>query len=159
MYEGTFSEHSPCRCTDKSKLVDLMHGEISLTSELGRGTTTTFWIPFNKPQSTKRSSLMDARAGPERFRSNAPISECLSAPQSAFGDRQDKAPPALLTVRPKEDTDKEPFHQEIDRKNVHVLVVEDKYVVTSSRVVVSSFMSMNQVANILVIVLSISRSL
>ncbi len=30
------------------KLVDLMHGGITLESELGQGTKTTFWIPFHK---------------------------------------------------------------------------------------------------------------
>ncbi len=113
-----------------------MHGDISLLSELGQGTTTTFWIPFNKPQITKRSlPLVDTRPVPERFRSDETYPRCFSSTQSTIADMQVMAPPAHLDsrtgnglgpIRLEEDPSEEPVQQEVDRKNVHILVVEDK---------------------------------
>ena len=129
--------------TNKFQLVDLMRGEINLTSELGQGTTTTFWIPFNKPQSTKRGSpFTDARPVPEGSRSEMTSYECHSATQSVNEDvQQNFITPSHLNSRastgfgsmsPKEGSDESPIEQVIDRKNVHVLIVEDKYVVVQS---------------------------
>lgn len=145
-----------------------MYGGIDLKSELGLGTTTRFWIPFNKPQSTKLGSpLKDARPVPERFHSNRSTPGCLSASQSVNGDLlQNMAPPDHLNSRtgtglgpmsPERGPEDEPVHREIDRHNIHVLVVEDKYVVFPSRV--CSFVVMDQVADLPVTVLSTSRSL
>lgn len=122
--------------TISKNLVDLMHGGISLKSELGQGTIGTFWIPFNKSHSTKLGSpLIDARPVPEMFRSNMPITGCLSTPQSVVGDAMEKAgPPAPFDSRtstglgamPSEGSpNEEPVQQEVDRKSVHILVVED----------------------------------
>ncbi len=122
--------------TDKIQLVDLMHGGINLLSELGQGTTTTFWIPFSKPQITKRSlPFVDTRPVPERFQSDAIYRECRSFPQSVIADMQVMTPPAHLDSRTgnglgliplEEDPNEEPVQQEVDRKNVHILVVEVK---------------------------------
>lgn len=131
-----------------------MHGEIKLKSELGQGTTTTFWIPFNKSQSTKLGSpLTDARPVPERFRSDMTTTGCVSADRSVDAESlQDAAPlhhfndgtgTGLGAMLPEEGPNDESVQQDIDRKSVHVLVVEDKYVVKSSRV--CSFVSMNQI--------------
>lgn len=131
-----------------------MHGEIKLKSELGQGTTTTFWIPFNKTQSTKLGSpLTDARPVPERFWSDMRTTGCVSAHRSVVGESlQDAAPldhfnsgtgTGIGAMLPEEGPNDESVQQDIDRKSVHVLVVEDKYVVNSSRV--CSFVSMNQV--------------
>ena len=132
-----------------------MHGEINLTSELGQGTTTTFWIPFNKPQSTKRSPLLaDTSAAPERLWSDATRrSGCLSASQSVVGDPQSRASYNHLNsptrnsserTSSEECSSEEPVQEEIDRKNTHVLIVEDKYVTLPSYI--NSSVSMNPVA-------------
>ena len=120
-----------------------MHGGISLTSELGVGTTTKFWIPFNKAHSTKFSSP-DLAAGsiPERFGSQKSIPGCPSASQSVSGDvAHDQTPlsglsggigPGVGAVPPEEGPSEDSLQQEVDRENIHILVVEDKYVVVSS---------------------------
>lgn len=119
-----------------------MHGDINLKSEFGLGTTTTFWIPFNKPRSsTLGSPLRDARPVPGSFRSDTSIPGCLSDAHSVDGDlQQNVAPPDHLNGRtgtglgpmpPGEDPNEESVQREIDRGHVHVLVVEDKYVVIS----------------------------
>ena len=161
MYQFPISPHESYETAHKYQLVDLMHGGISLRSELGRGTTTTFWIPFNKPHSTKHSlPVVDASSAPEGYWSDVMKSRCLSAPQSVVGDLQNVAPPNHLNSRT--GTGSEPMssgegsnegssQQEIDRENVHVLIVEDKYVRVYSRI--SSFMSMKHIADGLVTVL------
>ena len=139
-----------------------MHGDINLTSELGHGTTTTFWIPFNKAQSTKHSPrLMDATSTPERLCSNVKMSRCLSTPQSVFGHLpQNVAPPRPLNNRTGTGSGpmssglgshEEPLQQEIDRKTVHVLIVEDKYATIPSRR--CSSVPLSRIADILITVL------
>ena len=128
-----------------------MHGGISLASELGIGTTTKFWIPFNKPHSTKFSSPdLVARSIPERFGSEKSIPGCPSASQSVSGDvAHDETPLSGLSgeigtgvgsVPPVEGPCEDSVQQEVDRKTIHILVVEDKYVLVSSwaRTVLSS---------------------
>lgn len=130
-----------------------MHGEINLRSELGRGTTTTFWIPFNKPQSRKRNSpLANASSAPDGYWSDETKSTCLSAPQSVAGDPlQNLAPPSRTGTGLEPMSSEEGSNEEIDRKTVHVLIVEDKYVIIFSRI--WSFLSVNQIADTLIIVL------
>ena len=107
------------------------------------GTTTKFWIPFNKPHSTKFGSPdLAARSVPERFRSDKSIRGCFSASQSVNGDvAHYETPLSRLSggngtgvgpVPPGEGLSEEPVQQEVDRKSIHILVVEDKYVVISS---------------------------
>ena len=155
------SPHSKYGKAHESQLVDLMHGEISLRSELGRGTTTTFWIPFNKPQSRKRSSpLANANSAPEGYWSGMTKSRCPSDPQSVVGDLHNVALPGHLnsrtgtgseTMSSEVDSKEGSVQQEIDRRTVHVLVVEDKYITILSHI--RTFVSMNHVADPLVIVL------
>lgn len=135
------------------QLVDLMHGEINLRSELGRGTTTTFWIPFNKPQSRKRNSpLANANSAPNRYWSDETKSRCLSAPESVAGNSlQNVAPPSRTGTGSEPMSSEEGLNEEIDRTSVHVLIVEDKYVTILSRML--SFASVNQIADKVVIVL------
>ena len=149
--------------THRFQLVDLMHGEISLTSELGQGTTTTFWIPFNKPQTTKRSPpLADTSSAPARLWSDVTgRSGCLSAPQSVVGDPQNRASSGPLNSQTQTSLEstssEEGSNEEIDRNNTHVLVVEDKYVILPSSINFS--VSMNHVADKIAAVLSTSRLL
>lgn len=56
-------------------LVDLMHGNISLDSSLGNGTTAKFSIPFNKPQFRGTGSpLLDSSAIPDRLQGELSLS-------------------------------------------------------------------------------------
>lgn len=151
-----------------------MHGDISLKSELGQGTITTFWVPFVKPQSSKISSpLKGAKPVAERLRSDVTIPGCHSAQQSVNEDLQNVAPPGHTNSRtgrglelvppelepvPTEQGPNEPSaEQELDRKKVHVLVVEDKSVTSPSRV--CSFVSAEQVTDSAMAVLLTSRLL
>ena len=132
-----------------------MHGEISLTSEIGQGTTTTFWIPFNKPQSTKRTPLADTNFAPEKTWFDVTRrSGCHSATQSVAEDPQNRASSNHLNSQTRtsseptssgEASSEEPVQEEIDRANTHVLVVEDKYVILNSYI--NSSVSMNHVAD------------
>ena len=121
------------------QLVDLMHGKITLDSVLGSGTKATFSIPFNKPQFGGRSPLVGLDSIPDRLRSEMSVSACASdreqhspgscvesppsgqikAHTSVSSDPQ--IPPSLLL-------DQETNLSTDERKNIHVLVVEDKYV-------------------------------
>ncbi|KAH8682337.1 hypothetical protein BX600DRAFT_40919 [Xylariales sp. PMI_506] len=61
--------------TISKNLVDLMNGKISLESSLGSGTTATFWIPFNKPQTPHlSSSLVEIAPLPDRLKSEMSVS-------------------------------------------------------------------------------------
>ena len=119
-----------------------MHGEITLESGLGTGTKATFSIPFNKPQfRSSTSPLINIGSIPERLQSELSVSACAS------DDRGGKTPPqspldvagaalshsSYRAGSPKIRTpplgtpaDQETALTEADRKNIHVLVVEDK---------------------------------
>ena len=125
------------------QLVDLMHGEITLDSGLGIGTKATFTIPFNKPQFRNGTSpLIDIGSIPERLQSELSVSGCASddhgsstPPQSPLDfagvalNRPHRASShRLQTPLLGTPADQETPLSDIDRKNIHVLVVEDKYV-------------------------------
>lgn len=120
-----------------------MHGEIRLESELGKGTKATFWIPFNKPQFTgAQSPLIDLEAIPERLKSEMSVSGCTSEgpngsptpPMSPAGETLNvmhghrKQLSGSLQFPPisGDGVEVDKSHVEIDRKQTHVLVVEDK---------------------------------
>lgn len=124
-------------------LVNLMHGEITLESELDRGTTATFWIPFNKPQYTGTSSpMVDLGAIPERLRSELSVSGCPSdydrgsatppqSPQEGLGSTLALHPrrSGSLDLRkqaPNQAMGLDGSSHDLDRQKTHVLVVEDK---------------------------------
>ncbi|MCJ1479056.1 hypothetical protein MMC13_007740 [Lambiella insularis] len=123
-------------------LVDLMHGEITLDSVLGTGTTATFSIPFNKPQFQGHASpLIGLDPIPDRLRSETSVSACgsdigrgSSAPQSpleassTFKSHQHK--PSADSIPPRPPLAILPdghntILNEVGRKNTQVLVVED----------------------------------
>ena len=121
-----------------------MHGDITLDSGLGTGTTATFWIPFNKPQFRNGvSPLVNIASIPDRLQSELSVSGCASddrgsatppqTPRDAAGSppshrhhrsrsQKVRTPPSGTTA------DQDTTLPEADRKNIHVLVVEDKYV-------------------------------
>lgn len=119
-----------------------MHGEISLESALDSGTKATFSIPFNKSQFPSSAPLVDIGVLPIHVQSDVSVSGCASddrsiksvpqSPQEApgfgptnrlrlSGSHGSQTPPQAA------DSDLEDL-QKVDRKNTHVLVVEDKYV-------------------------------
>ena len=122
-----------------------MHGEITLESTLGNGTTAVFSIPFNKPQYRSGSSpLIDIDSIPDRLQSEMSVSGCVSdqdlasstpppTPENTAGaarsDRQDRSyslgiqtPLSGATAA----SDPEANLPMAERENIHVLVVEDK---------------------------------
>lgn len=55
-------------------LLDLMKGRMTLESQLGVGTTATFWIPFNRPQETQGKSLVRIDPLSDRLQSEMSVS-------------------------------------------------------------------------------------
>ncbi|KAI1772086.1 hypothetical protein F4818DRAFT_427597 [Hypoxylon cercidicola] len=122
--------------TISKNLVDLMHGRIMLQSTVNNGTTATFWIPFNKPQTPQRESIVDIGALPDRLQSEMSVS-CNSSEHEHFLG----TPPAELLQgsvdRPRRPRPKRPANlmspfitdgedlSRADRAKVQVLVVED----------------------------------
>ena len=115
-------------------LVDLMHGKISLESNLGNGTTATFSIPFNKPQYHDGApTIVDVGSLPDRLQSEMSVS-CNSSDYEQFIG----TPPAQSPVDPHRMHHKSrsismtpPAPTELDlspeeRAKIKVLVVEDK---------------------------------
>lgn len=104
-------------------LLELMHGGITLESTVGKGTTATFWITFNKPHGTATPSLAQAGAIPDRLQSELSLS-CNSSEyeQIAAAETDGAGPPRRrLSIRT-------PPEQELprsDRAKIHILVVED----------------------------------
>lgn len=120
-----------------------MHGEISLDSTLGSGTTAVFSIPFNKPQfQGGNSPLVNLASIPDRLQSEMSVSGCTSDQdlanstppptphESAAGpsaDQQDRPwAPRVRTPPITVASDLETALPPGDRKKFHVLVVEDK---------------------------------
>ena len=122
-----------------------MHGEIELHSEIDRGTTTTFWIRFHLPQLKDAvKPLADSKLVPISLRPQPLVTEGQYARQSTPSEQ-----PQVLPVAPKHPavvathdvrglsapleplptqglTEEERRPQIVDRKKIHVLVVEDK---------------------------------
>lgn len=121
-----------------------MHGQIALDSSLGIGTAATFSIPFSKPHFVNGPTpLISIGSIPDRLQSDLSVSGCTSEhdrgsstpPQSplemlgthkhaALSQHADRGSSASLNILP----DLEACLSESDRHNIHVLVVEDKYV-------------------------------
>lgn len=125
-------------------LVDLMNGTITLESSLGSGTKATFSIPFNKPQFRNGLSPLIGLV-PDRLLELS-VSGCASS--EGRGSTSATPPPspqeALRVGKALHNNqngnhrvlpsgvipNSEPSLLEADRKNTHVLVVEDKYVLS-----------------------------
>ncbi|KAI1464402.1 uncharacterized protein F4812DRAFT_210785 [Daldinia caldariorum] len=124
--------------TISKNLVDLMRGRITLESTVGNGTTATFWIPFNKPQTPERDALVDIGRLPERLQSEMSVS-CNSSEHEFFlGSPQPDLLQGTLDKprrhRKRPTNLMAPFAFESDdlprgeRAKVQVLVVEDNAV-------------------------------
>jgi len=112
-----------------------MHGRIQLESQLGQGTTATFWIPFNKPQFHDGAALIDIGSLPDRLQSEMSVS-CSSSdfdmvkgavtpPTSSFMDK------AKTQIQPRSFSMTHPVSLELEmspaeRSEVKILLVEDK---------------------------------
>ncbi|KAL9128042.1 MAG: hypothetical protein Q9217_003206 [Psora testacea] len=121
-------------------LVDLMRGEITLESQLDRGTKAQFWIPFNKPQFSSRDiPLVNLGSLPVRLQSELSVSSShsdmpsasVTPPMSPSADRKSlpvrrrsKGGSGAGSIASQLPPGKE-IAQAIDRKMIHVLVVED----------------------------------
>ena len=121
-----------------------MHGEITLDAVLGQGTTATFWIPFQKPEFANGKPLVDLAAIPERLHSEISMSQSGSdhmrhggggtppfSPLTVAGlpishGRQSAS--GSVSARSSVAIDRENLMNETQRKDIHVLVVEDKCV-------------------------------
>ncbi|KAI8626713.1 hypothetical protein F5Y19DRAFT_478198 [Xylariaceae sp. FL1651] len=122
--------------TISKNLLDLMKGRIKLQSSVGAGTTATFWIPFVKPQSPERSSLVEIGPLPDRLQSEMSVS-CNSSDQehhsgTSGGDftssSLDKTRPPRRQIAMNLPSPLAWDYEDLsmaERAKVHVLVVED----------------------------------
>lgn len=112
-----------------------MHGQISLESALDLGTKAIFSIPFNKSIFPNTTPLVDIGSLPAHLQSELSVSGCASddrsmhsaphSPQDAnqvLRIQELSSPDVRSPSRALDFEDVQP----IDRKNTHILVVEDK---------------------------------
>ncbi|KAJ4271355.1 hypothetical protein NW762_000057 [Fusarium torreyae] len=113
-------------------LLDLMHGRISLESNVGVGTRATFWIPFNKPSGPAEASLANAGAIPDRLQSELSLScnsseydQIVGTPPGSEGVQASLSGSrrARFGISSTSSPDQELPPSE--RAKIHVLVVED----------------------------------
>ncbi|KAI4105869.1 MAG: hypothetical protein L6R37_002515 [Teloschistes peruensis] len=118
-------------------LVELMHGQISLESALDLGTKAIFSIPFNKSIFPNTTPLVDIGSLPAHLQSELSVSGCASddrsmhsaphSPQDAnqvLRIQELSSPDVRSPSRALDFEDVQP----IDRKNTHILVVEDNLI-------------------------------
>jgi hypothetical protein len=131
------------------QLVELMNGKIALDSTLGVGTRASFSIPFHKPQfHGGTTSLVDVSCLPDRLQSEMSVS-CNSSeiehsgigtpPESAIntqgsGSQVNATTPVQGPGSARGSRDLPSGDQDMglpfaEREKIHVLVVEDKYVI------------------------------
>ncbi|KAH9893074.1 hypothetical protein F4778DRAFT_309004 [Xylariomycetidae sp. FL2044] len=122
--------------TISKNLLDLMRGNIKLESKVGHGTTATFCIPFNKPQTPRKSSLVEISTLPDRLHSELSMS-CTSSEQDHYpgtppGDLWQGAPDKNASPRRQKSLhgpSRLMFNSEdlpmAARSDIHILVVED----------------------------------
>lgn len=115
-----------------------MHGQISLESALDLGTKAIFSIPFNKSMFPNTAPLVDIGSLPAHLQSEMSVSGCASDDRSMYS--VPLSPQEPLAVNQASRVLAANFHgarspqqalefedvQPIDRKNTHILVVEDK---------------------------------
>lgn len=116
--------------TISKNLVDLMHGQITLESTLGNGTTATFSIPFNKPQFHNGEALIDIGALPDRLQSEMSVS-CHSSDYEVGVGTQSMQSPMYMRGKNRTTSMTPPVMAELklsaeDRAQTRILLVEDK---------------------------------
>lgn len=113
-------------------LLDLMHGRISLESNVGVGTRATFWIPFNKPSGPAEAGLANAGAIPDRLQSELSMScnsseydQIVGTPPASDGMQGGSSGSrrARFGISSSSSPDQELPPSE--RAKIHILVVED----------------------------------
>lgn len=115
--------------TISKNLVDLMHGQIWLTSKLDHGTKATFRIPFKKPEfaAGKNSQLVEIGAIPDRFHSELSLSV-----DGGRGDTKGRRISPPIPQSPHSGTSNRATQAEsnveLARDKYHILVVEDNSV-------------------------------
>ncbi|KFA54913.1 hypothetical protein S40293_02298 [Stachybotrys chartarum IBT 40293] len=110
-------------------LLDLMHGRITLESNVDTGTTATFWIPFHKPVNTQNSHLVQAGAITDRLQSEFSLSCNSSDFEQAVIPSFSEFSQAFSSIPRKQDSStsasKETELPRSEREKMHILVVED----------------------------------
>ncbi|KAM5355536.1 hypothetical protein ACJ41O_002182 [Fusarium nematophilum] len=113
-------------------LLDLMHGRISLESNVDIGTRATFWIPFNKPSGPAEADLANAGAIPDRLQSELSMScnsseydQIVGTPPASDGIQgaSSGSRRARFGISASSSPDQELPASE--RAKIHILVVED----------------------------------
>lgn len=113
-------------------LVELMQGRIVLESQLGVGTTASFWIPFNKPQGTLGLQI-DIESLPQRLQSDISVSCNSSDPEIADVPNSTTLMAEIMAegrgIPPNPPTPTDPDELPISlRSKMLVLVVEDNQI-------------------------------
>ncbi|KAK4453311.1 histidine protein kinase NIK1 [Podospora aff. communis PSN243] len=112
--------------TISKNLLDLMRGRMTMESTLGKGTTTTFWIPFNKPRLPQASG--PTQPLPESCNSSDYEPNPLVPPSAELLDKGGSAPrypsPSLSGASSPEEELSVP-----ERAKFLVLVVEDNAII------------------------------
>jgi signal transduction histidine kinase len=117
-------------------LLGLMNGRMEMESEVGSGTTVTFWIPFTKVQGRHRKKqLVEIDPLPDRLQSEMSVS-CNSSEYEQFhvspqSDNIQSPFDKFKSPRRKSSTRTPPVAEEellpiSERSKIHVLVIEDK---------------------------------
>ncbi|KAF4995857.1 hypothetical protein FGRMN_4814 [Fusarium graminum] len=113
-------------------LLDLMHGRITLESNVGVGTCATFWIPFNKPSGPAEAGLANAGAIPDRLQSELSLScnsseydQIVGTPPSLDGTYGNTSGSRRTRFGISSTSSPDQEMPASERAKVHVLVVED----------------------------------
>lgn len=118
------------------QLVELMHGDVKLQSQIGVGTKATFWIPFKKAEylGSNASPLVSLASIPDRLQSDVSIASSddrHTPPVTPSAIHQSNTPRKSVsgvTGASTESSAPSDTLAEAERKDFHILVVEDKSV-------------------------------
>ncbi|KAF4975234.1 hypothetical protein FZEAL_7941 [Fusarium zealandicum] len=113
-------------------LLDLMHGSISLESNVGVGTRATFWVPFNKPSGPADGGLANAGAIPDRLQSELSMScnsseydQIVGTPPASDGMQRGSSGSRQTRFGISSSSSPDQELPPSERAKIHILVVED----------------------------------